>query len=102
VDKDTSSCELQSDLIAAVMRSFHEDDHVRVLKALATVDGDRCQVAVLVLGTDGGPNVAQIEHLADVAATDSRDVLFWAEYSTDRLDYPAALSRLGLRRPYPV
>ena len=83
-------------------RSFREEDRQRVLAALTRVDGDRCQVAVLVLGTDGASDLARIEHLADAAAVDFRDVLYWAEYSPDRLDYPAALSRLGLSRPYPV
>jgi len=85
-----------------VLRSFAEEDQARVLAALARVDGDRCQVAVLVLGTDGGASVTQIEHMAVAAAKDSRDVLYWAEYSPERLDYRAALSRLGLTRPYPV
>jgi hypothetical protein len=84
-----------------VTRSFREEDRQRVLAALTRVDGDRCQVAVLVLGTDGASDLARIEHLADAAAVDFRDVLYWAEYSPDRLDYPAALSRLGLSRPYP-
>src|SRR5438552_1466140 len=90
---------LLPDLVSAVHRIFAEEDRPRVLTALAGVDGDRCQVAVLVLGTDGGASVAQIEHMADAAVVDSRDVLYWAEYNPERLDYRAALARLGLTRP---
>ena len=102
MDRSPPSPPLADDLVAAVRRSFREEDQQPVLQALARIDGDRCQVAALVLGTDGGPDVARIEHLADVAAVDYRDVLYWAEYSPERLDYPAALSRLGLSRPYPL
>lgn len=93
---------LQPDLRSAVQRSFVEVDRPRVLAALARVDGDRCQVAVLVLGTDPNASVVEVERMADAAAADFRDVLSWAEYSPVRLDYRAALSRLGLTRPYPV
>jgi hypothetical protein len=94
--------QLRDDVAEAVARVFPEDVRHRALGALATVDGDRCQVAVLVLGTDGGADIARLEHFAGVAAIDFRDVLYWAEYSPERLDYRAALVRLGLSRPYPV
>jgi hypothetical protein len=99
---DGQATPLPDDLVSAVARSFPEEDRERVLTALARVDGDRCQVAVLVLGTDGSASVSRLERFAEVAAVDFRDVLYWAEYSPERLDYPAALSRLGISRPYPV
>jgi hypothetical protein len=69
---------------------------------LRQVRGDRCRVAVLVLATEDVPSVDHLEHYALVAAADYRDVLYWAEYRPERLDYRAALARLGLDRPYPV
>jgi hypothetical protein len=99
---DDQATPLADDLVGAVARSFPEGDRVRVLAALARVDGDRCQVAVLVLGTDGTASPARIEHFAAAAGADFRDVLYWAEYSPERLNYRAALSRLGISRPYPV
>ena len=93
---------LPEDLAAAVTGAFPEVERARALAVLQSVDGDRCSVAVLVLATDGAPSLNQLEEFARVAALDYRDALYWAEYSPERLDYPAALARLGLKRPHPV
>jgi hypothetical protein len=93
---------IRGDLADSVARLFPGDTCERALAVLAGVEGDRCQVAVLVLGTEEGADVARLEHFAEVAAIDYRDVLYWAEYSPERLDYRAALVRLGISRPYPV
>ena len=54
---DDQATPLADDLASAVARSFPEEDRERVLAALARVDGDRCRVAVLVLGTDGSASL---------------------------------------------
>lgn len=81
---------LPDDLVSAVAHSFPKEDRERVVAALTRTDDDRCRVAVLVLGTDGGANVSRLEHLVEVAITDYRGVLYWAEYNLERPDYAAA------------
>jgi len=68
-----------ADIAAAIARRFPADDAlVRTVLApvLALTDGARVVRCVLHLATD----LDRIADLATAAATDPRDVIWWAEY----------------------
>jgi hypothetical protein len=73
-----------------------------VLGWLRRADSDRIAVAILVGATLGKPSLHRIRQgvETETSFTDYRDVLM-NEYD-ERIDYKAALKRLGLVRPYPV
>ena len=91
---------LQSDVVSAVRAVFPAEDVDGVLGWLERVDSDRLAVAILVQATLERPDAAKIRQGVEQSTIDVRDVLM-TEYD-ERIDYPAALKRLGLVRPYPV
>ena len=86
--------------MAAVRAAFPASDVNDVLVLLNRVDSDRVAVAILIGATLGEPDVDKIRRGVELSFVDYRDVLM-NEYSK-RIDYKAALSRLGLERPYPI
>jgi hypothetical protein len=93
--------ELPSDLVAAVQRLFRPPEVDDVLGWLRRAESDRIAVAVLVGATCGAkPDARKIRQGIELSFVDFRDVLM-NEYD-ERIDYKAALRRLGLHRPYPV
>lgn len=93
--------ELPSDLVDAVRRVFRPAEVDDVLGWLRRAQSDRIAVAVLVGATCGAkPDARKIRAGIELSFVDFRDVLM-NEYD-ERIDYKAALRRLGLNRPYPV
>jgi hypothetical protein len=91
---------LRGDLVSAVRAVFSAADADEVLSLLSRVESDRVAVAILVGATLGRPDVDKVRHGVADSFVDYRDVLM-NEYDK-RIDYKAALQRLGLERPYPI
>jgi len=100
VEKGERKPNLRDDLVSAVRAVFSASDANEVLNLLSRVESDRVAVAILVGATLGEPNVDKVRQGVKLAFVDYRDVLM-SEYDK-RIDYRAALLRLGLERPYPV
>jgi hypothetical protein len=100
MDGGRSEPHLRDDVIAAVRAAFPASDVDDVLGWLSRVDSDRVAVAILVGATLKTPDIRKIRQGVELSFVDFRDVLM-NEYD-ERIDYKAALKRLGLERPYPV
>jgi hypothetical protein len=84
-------------LRAAIERAFPESERERAIAALESVsDSERVLVAVVVLAAGDGATAAAVERYAMAARVDWRDVLYWAEYHPEQVDYDAAVRALGL------
>jgi hypothetical protein len=86
-------------LRAAVEMAFAEPERDRVVAALQTVlapELERVRIAVLVLAVNEGATAPVVEAYARAALLDWRDVLYWAEYHPDQIDYEAAVRSLQL------
>jgi hypothetical protein len=91
---------LRDDVVDAVRRTFDPSDVDDVLGWLSRVDSDRGVVDILVGATVGNPDTNLIRAGVETYFRDPRDV--WMNEYDARIDYKAALKRLGLDRPYPV
>jgi hypothetical protein len=100
VEEGAREPNLREDLVSAVRAVFSASDADEVLSLLRRVESDRVAVAILVGATLGRPDVDKVRQGVRVSFVDYRDVLL-NEYDK-RIDYKAALQRLGLERPYPV
>lgn len=86
--------------MSAVRTVFSPSDVDEALRLLSHVESDRVAVAILVGATFGTSDINKIRQGVELSFVDYRDVLL-CEYDK-RIDYKAALKRLGLERPYPV
>lgn len=90
---------VSASVCTAIERAFVEAARDRVLAALETVPAnevERVRVAVLVLAVSEGATAEAVERYARAARLDWRDVLYWAEYHPDLIDYDATVRSLGL------
>jgi hypothetical protein len=96
------STPLSKALADALVRLLAEEDYARAAEALETCsDSERVRTAVLILAAKEQDRAEELEELALAALRDWRDVLMWAEYSPESIDYGAELTRLGLPPPSP-
>ena len=94
---------LSRPLADALARLVRESEYTRAVQVLETCsDSERVRTAVLLLAAqaaNGAEGLDDLEELAVAAVEDWRDVLLWAEYSPESVDYAAELARLGLPHP---